>query len=373
MSIRNHHTRRRRSSLVTAALLLAAPIVGLANAPSAVAQTQLAQTGDAAPNVVTSIAPVHGLVAGVMRGVGTPYLVVDANRSPHGYALKPSDARRLAGADLVVWVGAEISPFLDRVLETTARDVPALRLITADGVATLPLDPDHAHDHDHGHEEGHEEGHGHADEHGHDEEHKHDEEHGHDEGHGHDDAHEHADGHGGPAGALDGHIWLDPENGRAMVDAIAQYLGLIDPENAPIYAANAADMVARIGDLEAEIARDLDGLTDRGYLVFHPAYQYFETRFGLNPLGAITLNPEIPPGAGRISELRAHIRDSGAACAFIEPQFDPSIVDTVIEGTGAGKAVLDPLGTTVELGPDHYLDLLRAMGAAFRTCLSGKG
>ncbi|MBP5858747.1 zinc ABC transporter substrate-binding protein [Marivibrio halodurans] len=344
-----------------------------------------------APRVVTSVKPVQGLVAAVMGDVGTPEVLVEGTRSPHGYALTPSDARALAGADLVVWIGPSLSGFLGRALETTAEGVPVLTLIEADGIATMPFASGHHHGHDHGHDdedahhgEAHEDGHAHdhdearAGEAEHDHDHDHGDEHGHDHDHG--DTHDHGDDHGHEHGHEEGHahgagtdphIWLDPENARLMLDAIAARLAEIDPANAAVYAGNAGAAKARVSALETELTREIGPFAERGYVVFHDAYRYFERRFGLHSLGAIAIDPEIPPGAERIVALRRSVRESGAACVFMEPQFDPAIVDTVIEGTGARKGVLDPLGSTLAEGPDFYQRLLRAMGDSFRTCLSG--
>lgn len=383
MSSRIQHGPARRSSILdlggnrtrgVAGALLA---LGL---PLAMAMgTAVTPARAEAPRVVTSVKPVQGLVAAVMGDIGTPAVLVEGTGSPHGYAMTPSDARALAGADLVVWIGPSLSGFLGRALETTAEGVPVLTLIETDGITTMPFASGHHHGHDHGHghddeDAHHDEAHGdeHGDEHarGHEEAHAGEAEHAHGDTHEHGDDHGHEEGHAHGAGT-DPHIWLDPENARLMLDAIAARLAEIDPANAAVYAGNAGAAKARISALQTELTRALGPLTERGYIVFHDAYRYFERRFGLHSLGAIAIDPEIPPGAARIAALRRSVRESGAACVFMEPQFDPAIIDTVIEGTGARKGVLDPLGSTLDDGPDFYRRLLRAMGDAFRTCLSG--
>ena len=69
--------------------------------------------------------------------------------------------------------------------------------------------------------------------------------------------------------------------------------------------------------------------------MFHDVTHYLEKRYGLHGLGAVTLSPERPPGARRLSELREKIKDAKAICVFAEPQFPPKLVDTLVEGTQA--------------------------------------
>ena len=304
-------------------------------AQPSLAQPSVAQAADGAGvRVVASIKPVHGLVSAVMRGVGAPTLLVEGAASPHGYALTPSDAQVLTDADLIVWIGPEIEPFLGRALHTLADDARALALIDAPGVATLPLADAALKPAGHGH-----------DDHGHD-----------DHGHGH-------------AGTRDGHIWLDPANAKVMVARIADELAALDPANAPLFKANAAREQQAIDRQATAIRAEFSALRDARYVVFHDAYRYFERHVGMRTIGAIAVDPEIPPGAGRITGLRAAIRTSGAACVFAEPQFAPAVLETVIAGTGARRGILDPLGTGVSAGPDHYQALMAGMADGFRQCL----
>ena len=327
--------------------------------------------------VVTSIKPVHSLVSSVMQGVGSPSLLVEGAGSPHNYSLKPSQAQQLQEADIVFWMGKELEAFLENSIDSIAANAVSVSLLDSHGLITLNLREggafdSHDHDHDeHGHgdhnEHGHDE-HGH-DEHGHDE-HGHDEhghnEHGHNE-HGHNEHDEH--GHG----EFDAHVWLDPQNAKALVHEIAEHLAEIDPSQAAAYQANASAVMERLDVLTAEIESEVASVKDRGYVVFHDAYQYFETRFGVSAIGSITVSPEVVPGAERVRELQEKIRKLDAACVFSEPQFEPKLVATVIENTETRTAVLDPLGATIPQGPDLYFTLIRNMAASLTGCLKRAG
>lgn len=316
-----------------------------------------AAPADAEPRVVTSIKPIHSLVARVMGQVGTPRLLVDGAQSPHTYDLAPSEAHALSQADLVVWVGPALESFLTRPVRSLASDATVLRLQDADGVRRLATRTSGAW------ESG---GHGH--DHGHDGDHAHDR-------HGdHGDAQDH--GHGEseqakpiPADRVDPHIWLDPANAQAMVTAVAERLATVDRANAATYRANAREARKAIGALAERIDGEVAPVRDRPFVVFHDAYQYFERAFDLNAVGAISLNPDRQPGAKRLHAIRERIRELDARCVFREPQFAPDLVRTVLEGTPAREGVLDPLGADLPPGPEAYPAMMTRLGESLTACL----
>lgn len=311
-------------------------------------------------NVVASFSPVHSLVAGVMKGVGEPSLLVPGGQSPHTYALKPSQAGELEKADIVFWVGHGLEAFLEKPLETVAAKARSVELIDADGLTKLPFREggpfekhSHGDDHDGDHAgEEHRDGQG---EHAGEEHHEGEGEH---EGHQHDET--------------DAHVWLDPQNAKAMVTAIEKALSEADAANAGVYAKNAETMRTRLDALETEVAATVAPTKGKPFIVFHDAYQYFENRFGVPAAGSVTVNPEQAPGAERVAELQKKIRDLGAVCVFSEPQFEPKIVKVLLEGTHAKTGVLDPEGGgRLTPGPDLYFDLVRSIGASLADCLGG--
>ena len=158
-----------------------------------------------------------------------------------------------------------------------------------------------------------------------------------------------------------------------MVHEIEEALSEADPANAAAYAANAENMMGKLDSLVAEIDAELQPVKGRGYVVFHDAYQYFETRFGVSAVGSITVSPEVLPGAERVSELQEKVRSLDATCVFSEPQFEPKLVATITENTNAGMGVLDPLGASIKDGPDLYFTLIRNMARALKDCLSRSG
>jgi zinc transport system substrate-binding protein len=307
------------------------------------------------PEVVASIKPIHSLAAAVMTGVGAPALLVEGSASPHSYALRPSDAARLEAADIVFWIGPALESYLARPLAGLAADARVITLADLPGlVRHPPRDGGVWEPHEHV-----------AATH----QHTPDGASAHEEIEA--DAHEHEHDDVPQAGAIDPHLWLDPGNAQVIAGAMAEALAAVDQENAATYRANAAALAERIAALDAELAQLLAPVRDRPFVVFHDAYQYFETHYGLAAAGSITVSPEQAPGARRLAEIGAAIAARSAACVFREPQFEPALVELVVEGTGARQAELDPEGTALAAGPELYVALMRGLGRVIADCLGG--
>lgn len=318
------------------------------------------------PSVVTDIPPVHALVSQVMGDLGQPVLLLERGADEHDFQLKPSQAAAVAGSDLVVWIGPELTPWLDSALDVRPPESAALALLSAEGTEVRAYgekghdeaghDHGHDHDHDHGHEDHAKEGHDHGHDHGHDDH----ADAGHDHGHSHD--------------GDDPHAWLDPGNAQVWLGLIAAELGRLDPDNAATYQANAAAAADRIAALDAEVAAILEPVQGKPVVTFHDAYGYFAAHYGLTMAGSIALGDASSPGAQRLSELRATMEAGGVLCIFPEAQHDPSLVTQMAEGTGAKVGgILDPVGSTLEPGPGAYAALLTGMAQTFADCLAQAG
>lgn len=295
-----------------------------------------------APRVVTDIGPTQSIAARVMQGIGEPGVILPPGASPHGYALRPSEARRLADADLVVWTGPSLTPWLADPIATLAPQARRLTLEDAPGITTLPVrtdgpfEPDADDDHGEGHDSG---------------------------------DHDHTAGHA--AGARDGHLWLDPANAVAAARAIAATLATLDPADAAAYTANAEAFATETAALFARISAELAPVRGRPYLVFHDAYQYFERSFDIPAAGSVALQDGVAPGTARVAALRDRVRDEGIVCAFAEPEFEPKLLATVIEGSPARTGTIDNLGATLTPGPTLYPALLQQVADSLVSCLAG--
>ena len=282
--------------------------------------------------VVTSIKPIHSLASYIMDGVGSPGLIVDGNNSPHSFQLKPSHAKMLEQADIIFWIGEDLENFLEKPLATIAKKAEKIELLEIKGIKKLKFRERNIFEE--------------HDDHGHDakkEEHDDDDDHGH--------------------GEYDPHIWLDPINAKIILNEITEHLIENDSKNASTYKSNLAKALAEIDKLIIDVITETN--TDLNYVVFHDAYQYYENRFNVNILGAMTVNPDVMPGAEQIHEIHEVIEHDNVNCILSEPQFNPDIIKSIDKDTSVKTGVLDPLGANLKPGKDLYFDLIRNMSASF--------
>ena len=303
-----------------------------------------ASYANAETKVVASIKPLHSLISYVMDGVGTPDIIIDGSSSPHTFQLKPSHASMLQEADIVFWIGEDLESFLETPLDSIAKNVKRVTLMDSNEIDLLKFREKNVFDEHDDHDE-HDE---HGDEHD-------------DHGDEHDDHH---DGHA--HGEFDIHFWLDPEIAKTIVSIVARELSEIDAANKSTYEANAKKAINDLDTLIAETRSKIN--SDATYIVFHDAYQYFEKRFGIEVIGALTVNPEVLPGAKQLAEIREVIEHEKVNCLFSEPQFNPSIAKTIAQDTGVKASVLDPLGAELNPGKDLYFDLIGDMASSFESC-----
>ena len=289
------------------------------------------------PNVAVDIAPVHSLVARVMQGVGTPDLIIRSGASPHHYSLRPSEAKALQDANVVIWMGEGLTPWMEDAVATLSSEALTMSLLKKEETALLEfresaLFEEHSQDY-------------HNDD-------KH-EKHGHDE-HAH--------------GTYDPHAWLSPENAKIWLNLIAAQLSTADPENAGTYFTNAAIALTETDTLMTEVSAMLEPIRGTRFIVFHDAYQYFETVFDFPASGAISLGDATDPSPARITKIQDRIKDQGVQCVLAEPQFKKGLVATVLEGTDAKTSIIDPLGIALEPGPTLYPQLIRNMAKTLVDC-----
>jgi zinc transport system substrate-binding protein len=310
-------------------------------------------------NVVASIKPVHSLVAGVMQGIGEPALLVKGASSPHGYSLRPSDARALDQAHVVFWVGESLETYLAKPLQALSAAALVVPLSEVEGVRLLAAREGGVwEEHEQASRAERREG-------------------GQESDRAQAEADDAAQKRPRPEsgaqiqehGFFDMHIWLDPSNAQAMVDAIVAALSDSDPPNASSYRARGREVRERLEQLDQTLSAELPAVADRPFVVFHDAYQYLEERYGLNAVGTISIDPGRRPGARRLAGIQHSLAQLDAACVFAEPQFEPTLVETVIEGTSAKKGVLDPLGAALEAGPEQYFQLMHGLADSLIACL----
>jgi len=281
------------------------------------------------PRVTVTLKPLHSLVAGLMGEKNAPVLLIQGSVSPHRYAPRPSEVRVLHRSDLVIWIGPSVEPGLTKVMTTLGANTRVLTLIKSPELELLPAraagtGEDHIGDLHHD---------------------------------------------GNHATDMDPHFWLDPRRVIRAARIIELALEEIDPAGAPRYRSNLEALEADLSELDTELETMLKPVSDRPILVFHDGYQYLEQRYGLNVLGSVAISPDRPPGAKRLINIRKRLRSEDGVCLLHEPQFEPTLADTLIEGTGAKLGTLDPLGMDLPPGPNQYFVMLRSAALSVRDCV----
>jgi len=303
--------------------------------------------------VVTTIKPLHSLISRIMESRGEPQLIIEGTNNPHTFVFKPSHAEMLEEADIVFWIGEDLEAFMEKPLDSLAKNAKKIAFMESESIEKLKFreknifdDHDDHDDHDGHKDDDHDD---HDDHDGHEDEH---------EGHDDHDDHKH--------GEFDAHIWLDPENAKEMVKIIRDELIKIDPEGQRQYSVNTAGATLELDNLINNVEKELS--KDISYVVFHDAYQYFETRFGVTSAGALTLNPDVLPGAKQIADIQDLIRDKGIKCIFSEPQYNPKIIETLGNDMNISTGVMDPLGAFIEEGPSMYGELINGITNSIKEC-----
>lgn len=284
----------------------------------ACAVTMMSSAFAQASTILTSIKPIQLITLELTQGVNEPGVLLESNTSPHDYALKPSDVKRVRNADLVIWFGDDLEPFLTKILHDQSN---VLTLSKIDGLALREFAGDHHHH----------------------------------------DGHDH--------GSHDPHFWLGYQATLQVAQAISKQLQEIDSENAQQYQANLAKFESQLSDQQQAIKAQLAPVSDAGYYVFHDAYGYFEQDFPLNHLGYFTVSPERKPGAKTLISIRKALASQDAKCVFSEPQFTPAVVQSVVRGSDANTDVLDPIGSDVKVEQGGYFQLKQNLADSFSRCL----
>ena len=292
-----------------------------------IASFLLIGSAQAEVKVLTSIKPLQLIAAAVQEGVAIPEVLLPPGASPHNYALRPSDVRKVQSVDLVYWIGPDMEGFLPRVLK--GRTLPSVAVQELPGLKLRRFAED---SHSHAEE---------ADEHDHD--HR--------------------------PGSLDAHLWLSPVNARVIASKMATDLSAVDPANAARYQSNLQAFDERLDALDVRLKARLAGIAGKPYFVFHEAFDYFEDAYGLKHTGVFSVAAEVQPGAQHVAAMRARLQEVGKTCVFSEPPLRPRLAETLVAGLPVKLAELDALGGYTPATAQGYEQVLEKLGNDLAGCL----
>lgn len=293
-----------------------------------VASFLLISPAQADVKVLTSIKPLQLIAAAVQDGVGTPEVLLPPGASPHHYALRPSDVRKVQSVDLLYWIGPDMEGFLPRVLN--GRTLPAVAVQELPGLKLRHFAEDS-------------------------------------QSHTDDDGDEHDHDH--RPGTIDAHLWLSPINARVIAAKMAADLSAADPANTARYQSNLKGFNQRLDALDTRLKSRLAGIAGKPYFVFHEAFDYFEDTYGLKHAGVFAVAAEVQPGAQHVAAMRTRLQAVGKTCVFSEPPLRPRLAETLVAGLPVKLAELDALGGYTPTTAQGYEQLLEKLGNDLAGCL----
>ncbi|WP_439287212.1 zinc ABC transporter substrate-binding protein ZnuA [Lonepinella sp. BR2357] len=320
---------------------------------TAIASAILAAAFSAQADIVTSVKPLGFIASSIADGVLDTQIIVPAGASPHDYNLKPTDIQKIKSADLVLWIGKDVDSFLTKPI-AQADSKKVVTIADIEGVTALLEKSAHHHHHDDGDDDDHD--------HDHDD---HDHDHA-DHDHDHDGHHHEVDENGL---TVNWHIWYSPKISQLVANQLAEKLTAQFPAKKALIAENLANFNRTLQEKNSEITQQLSAFKDKGFFVFHDAYGYFNSAYGLNQTGAFTINPLVAPGAKTIAHIKEEIEEHKVNCLFAEPQFTPKVINSLAKSTGVKVGRLDPMGDSVKLGKNAYSQFLQFTADSYASCL----
>lgn len=267
------------------------------------------QRSDERPVVLTSIAPLGDWVRAIGGDAVRVEVLVPRNASPHTFELRPRQLRDAADAALVVFMGAGLEFWADKLVANT-RGAEAV-LVLSEGAALLQTGDDHAHDHGHGHHHG----------------------------------------DGNP------HLWLDPVFAAEASARITEALVRILPGEEETLRRRAAAWTDSLRALDAEIRGVSVTWTKRRFVEDHSSWVYFAARYGLEQAGVIEATPGREISARDLGTLITRMKQNDVRAVFADARKTSQAAEVLAEATGAAVARLDPIGSPGTAL--QYLDLMR--------------
>jgi len=274
--------------------------------------------GSEGPEIIAAFYPLEFVATEIAGGNANVTNLSPPGVEPHDLELAPDQVRSLAQADLVLYIGEGFQPAVEDVIG----ELSGTPVIDGLEIQEELIEGGHSHEEEGGHEEG----------------------------------------------ASDPHVWLDPPRVAALGRAVAAEMERIDPDNADVYADNAAALADLLAELDEEYSAALENCDRNELVVSHEAFGYLTERYGLDQVGVSGIDPESEPSPGRVAEVAEFAREHEVSTIFFEEQVAPDIAQVIADEVGADVKVLDPL----EFPPDgdaDYFDVMRSNLDSISTAL----
>jgi len=274
----------------------------------------------AAPEILVTLKPLHSLVTALTLNITEPELLFDNLQSPHDYAMKPSDRRRISRADIIIYASPEIESFMP-ALQSSLSHKKIISLTNITGINLLKARAFDFHD---------------------SKKNRH---------------------------HTDGHIWLSIDNAIVISRYLSEEFIKQDKGNAEKYRSNNSHLIAKLKQLKKELQQQMQPVSRQPFLIFHDAFQYFENDFKLTAGLFVTTSPEHKVGIRHIRDLKKKIQQQNIRCVFYEPPNIPEIIQTITENQQVQLIPLEPLGIKYQADHKQYFKLLTGISNKLYHCL----
>jgi zinc transport system substrate-binding protein len=159
---------------------------------------------------------------------------------------------------------------------------------------------------------------------------------------------------------MDPHIWLSAKNAKIMVQNICDGLVQVDAANKDYYEENCAAYLAKLTELDSELAADLSGVSNRSFIVFHPAFGYFARDYNLKQIAVEQGGKE--PNADYIVRLIKEAKEQDIRVVFVSPQYNTKSAEVIAGEIGGKVVIIDPLAK-------DFIDNMRAIESAMKQAM----
>ena len=260
--------------------------------------------------VVTSIAPVNSIVSSIMQGVGKPNLLANPGQSGHHAALKPSQARKLANADLVFWIGPGMEDYLVQPIKTLATSALTTTLLRNPQMHLIPT----------------------------------------------------------INGNHDPHIWLSLGNAKVMAKQITEVLQQADEANEQRYSANLTLFEKRVDGLHSRLEKQLHSSETKSILIYHNSLGYFAEQFSLDIHPLTSGSEELGVSAKQIAMIGKLAKSGNYGCLLYEAGHNAEALKIAAQNAGLPAIQIDPLGVFLSGNRQTYSGIMQNIGIALSEC-----
>ncbi len=272
-------------------------------------------SADISPSeVVVSIKPIHSIVTGLMKDIGTPGLLFKGSQTPYDFTVTAAETGQLDAAKLVIWVGPELEKNLEPVIARLPSSATVAELLSNSRLKILPSRSDPT--------------------------------------------------------LRDPFFWMDDRNIIILVDELTELLIQIDPARSHIYARNRREMLVPLRRIDKEYEYGYRGLKAGIGVTYFDTLQYFEQAYALAILDRVTGTPWDSETAANMLKVRSRIQQHEAVCLFVDASMHAGNLQLIVKDQQINIGKLDVLGRNLSAGADLYLKMMQYNTDVIKQCLN---